>query len=405
MSDNTKKMRLGIEVNSLVGAHAMVHVFYLFFTPLLPLIATQFGLNYQQTGLLVTVCYGAYGLAGLPAGLISDRLGGARTAAMALGIASLGALISGLATGLGQLTIGMVLMGMGAGFYHPAGFTTLAHVVPQAQYGKAMGIHGIGGNIGSAVGPLVTGVVLLFTAWQGPFIFWAVPGLLVAGALFRVHQRHSVPQTKAAEAETAAGSSFHLPTVVFLVLLLAGLHGLFTTTVFTYLPTFLQDVRGQMAATSSFWVTSLYAVGVGGQMLGGWLTDHRSRRAPLLWGGSAAAVGLFLLIRVVSPVGMIALFILLGFSLFAIQPPMTAILADVVEQRRRGFVFGLLFVSQFGSGALAPLLGGVMAQTYGLQTVFLLGALVAGLSYAGAWLIPPGRTVVLAKPGAIDSSV
>ena len=92
MSDNTKKMRLGIEVNSLVGAHAMVHVFYLFFTPLLPLIATQFGLNYQQTGLLVTVCYGAYGLAGLPAGLISDRLGGARTAAMALGVASLGAL-------------------------------------------------------------------------------------------------------------------------------------------------------------------------------------------------------------------------------------------------------------------------------------------------------------------------
>ncbi len=386
---------------SLTMAHCMVHVYIIFFTPLLKTIALEFGTaDYHRIGILATYVYAAYGIGGLPAGLITDRFGGKATTVASVALAALGALVAGFSTGLPQLAVGLVVMGFGASLYHPSGFTTLSGILGTKGVGRAMGVHGIGGNLGQVLGPLVTGILVLWWGWRAPFIIWAVPGFIGAFLAFRFLPKTAESKdSPGREAEPAGGvvragqasaaETTGLPSVVFIVLGLAASQGIFTTGIFAFLPIYLQDVRGQLVSTAAFTVSLLlYGVGILGQLLGGYLADHVSRRLPLRLGTLASAVVLVLIPFASPGFVLTAAIVTLGVAFFILQAPITTILADVTDPSRRGLVFGLLFVSQFTAGSLAPIAGGYVAEIYGLNMLLYLLGMVAGLGWLFSLFLP-----------------
>src|SRR5262249_5122752 len=137
----------------------------------------EFQLQPDQVTLLGLSGYILMGLGGVPAGLWTDRWGARRVLVVyyfwLAGAAALVALASS------TWTLAAALTGLGAALslYHPAGLALITHGC--RSQGRAMGINGVAGSIGVAVGPALGA----FLAYRG---HWRLAYELVAGASFLV---------------------------------------------------------------------------------------------------------------------------------------------------------------------------------------------------------------------------
>ena len=150
--------RRDVQVIGLVGlAHGMSHFFQLALPPLFPLLRAEFDVSFAALGALVGVFYAASGVTQFAAGFAVDRfgarpvlLGGTRPASPAARSSRASR------PGIGWLFPIVALMGVGNGVFHPADFAILnANVAPQ-RLGHAYSTHGIGGNLGYALAPIVS---------------------------------------------------------------------------------------------------------------------------------------------------------------------------------------------------------------------------------------------------------
>mgnify|MGYP002397206928 CR=1 FL=1 len=101
-------------------AHFGHHLLTALPVPLLPMIRSDFALDYTQSGLVISAFSLSYGISQLPAGWLADHIG--RRIMITIGIC--GVALAGLLVGLSQTYIMMivflVLMGMLGGGYHPS---------------------------------------------------------------------------------------------------------------------------------------------------------------------------------------------------------------------------------------------------------------------------------------------
>jgi FSR family fosmidomycin resistance protein-like MFS transporter len=377
------------------AAHGMGHAYLLFFAPFLRTIQEALGLDWVALGGLVSIAYVAYGLGALPAGIISDYIGHRRAAVVAMIVPAVGCGVGFLATSYWMMAAAFVLIGVGTSIYHPAANALVTGLAGEKRRGRALGIHGVGGNVGMLLAPVLTAGVAEVASWRWAFLLWAVIGLGVALLVSR-----SVPEVKArgkgAAASGPATSLTRLLTAGLLaVLAVVALQGFIIDGVFAYLPTFLQESKGLSVVLSGLVAGLNFGAGVLGQLAGGFLSDAIGRRATVFWGTVGCVLTLGALPILGGGPALLAGVFAMGFCLFVLQPPVNALVADVTPKDARGALFGLVFLAKYGVGALAPFVGGLMAASSGnLGTFFYLLAAAAAVSLIFVALIPrPGRTV------------
>jgi MFS family permease len=166
-------------------AHAMVHTYELSIPifvsiwlaefAVLPLGLTQIEVTAATLGVVVTAGYGLFGVGALPGGVLVDRVGSARLITLCLFGMGGSFVLLGLAPNLLVVAIALLLWGAAASVYHPAGLTLLSKGVEERGTGFAY--HGIAGNVGTGLGPLVAATLLLFVEWTVVAVALAVPAL------------------------------------------------------------------------------------------------------------------------------------------------------------------------------------------------------------------------------------
>jgi MFS family permease len=139
---------------------------------------TQVGVTTATLGVVVTAGYGLFGAGALPSGVLVDRVGSRRLIRVCLFGMAASFLLLAMAPGLVAVTIALLVWGLAASVYHPAGLALLSKGVEERGTGFAY--HGIAGNIGQGGGPLATTLLLLFFDWTVVAALLAVPAL-VAG--------------------------------------------------------------------------------------------------------------------------------------------------------------------------------------------------------------------------------
>ncbi|WP_284013997.1 MFS transporter [Halobaculum litoreum] len=427
---------------SIVGltmlAHGMVHTYELSIPIFIPIWLTQFdvvslgpvevAVTSATLGLLVTVGYGLFGLGALPGGVLVDRVGSRRLiTACLVGMAS-SFLLLGLAPGLVAVTLAMVVWGVSASVYHPAGLALLSKGVEERGTGFAY--HGIAGNLGIGLGPLLTAIMLLFLDWQTVAMVLAVPALLAAGYAVRAR----FDETAAVEAATDGGEggdskadagvdsvaefvsesrvlfagSFAL---VFVVVMLSGLYyrgvltfmpellqgfpGFEPVPVASLLPAGLADAvggsAGQTLSPANYVYSGLLMIGVLGQYAGGKLTDRMpvERGLALGYGLLGVLAVLFLPVANLGFVPFLAFGAVLGVALFVVQPFYQATVAEYTPAGTRGLSYGYTYLGVFGVGALGGAIAGAIL-TYANEQV-LFGVLAVFGFLAGAIGVVLGR--------------
>src|SRR5246127_4987415 len=160
--------------------HALTHWYPATFYLLLPLIGSELGLSYAQVGSILTAQFAAGAIANIPGGLLVDTIG-RKGLLMAISLSWIGLpyLVMGISHVYWMMLACATLVGIGNNLWHPTAIPWLANRFPRRK-GLVMSIHGMGGNVGDAVAPLVAGALLGFMSWRNVVIINVVPGVLLA---------------------------------------------------------------------------------------------------------------------------------------------------------------------------------------------------------------------------------
>jgi len=377
-------------------SHAAVHTYELSIPILMVPWLAEFGVTRATLGAIVGVGYALFGLGALPGGVLSDRIGSRPLIVGCLvGMAS-GFLAMSALPGLVGVGVGLAVWGASASVYHPAGLALISKAVDRR--GRALGYHGIAGNIGIGAGPFVTAVLLVFFGWRTAAAALAVPALVAAVFALRLDVEEPVVADGGgtggfvAESRALFASAF---AVAFVVVMSSGLY-------YRGILTFLPDILGDVVAynpglgldfeASRYVYSALLAVGVAGQYTGGRLAERNTERRMALGYGFLAVVALVFVPVLDAPLALVGVSLVLGFSLFVVQPLYQNTIARHTPEAARGVSYGYTYLGVFGIGALGATIAGVVL-TYSTETVlFGVLALIAAVgSGAATYLVISDR--------------
>src|SRR5439155_910612 len=135
---------------------------------------------YSQIGLIMTCQYVAAAIANVPGGVLVDTVG-RKGLLMAVSLFWVGFpyLLIGFTHSYSMLLACIALVGFGNSLWHPTAIPTLGQRYPERR-GLVLSLHGMGGNVGDAVAPLVIGALLALFSWRQVVVMNVLPGLVVA---------------------------------------------------------------------------------------------------------------------------------------------------------------------------------------------------------------------------------
>ena len=381
--------------------HALTHWYPATFFMLLPLIGQELGLTYSQIGLIMTCQYAAGAISNIPGGMLVD-IWGKKGQLMAMSLFWVGFpyFLMGFTSTYWVLLACAMLVGMGNNLWHPTAIPLLGQMFPQRN-GLALSLHGRGGNMGDALAPLAVGGMLSFLTWHQIVMINVVPGALMSvlilyflGAMtFTPKSKATVVQPRPLEAATqmsakpkqqslksyVAGLKDLLRTPgLFMLIMSSSFRSMTQGTLLTFLPLYLAKEMHY----NVFWVGAAMAIlqvaGFVAAPIAGHMSDQLGRRTLLMSCFAMTGVVLLVMTFAGGTTLFVVLIAVLGFFLYAARPVMQAWLLESTPKNMGGTSIGLMFGMQSGAQAVAPILGGIVADHYGLMAAFyfLAGTIV-----------------------------
>jgi MFS family permease len=380
--------------------HGLVHASVLLLPTVLGDLQREFGVSLLAVVGVANVMYLVFGLAAVPAGYLADRVGSRSMLLLAAGGCTMALVTISVAPTFAWLSMGLVLLGLSAGIYHPSGLSMLSRSVASPEQGRAIGIHGVGGNFGEALAPVWAAIFATQFGWR--YGFAAAAALSLVGGMLTLTlpdverwHRHGHAHGRVRFSWRGFVSSLaHLwrsrPLRWLLLGTFAG--GFVYRGVLTFLPMHLGERSGGLLSASL--LTSLVLLaGMVAQRLGGQLAD-RLPRERLFLTEMALFAPVLVLLGLSSGVGLAALALAFGFLWYMAQPLGAAIAAAHADTRDHGLVFGVQFASTFGLGSFATTLGGLLTAEGGTQLAFMgfgaiaLVQLVAAMALVASVRVP-----------------
>ena len=354
------------------GTHWSAATFYL----LVPFIAKDLGLTYSQAGLFVALFHSGALVANFSSGLLTD-ITGRRVLLqfISLAVGGLALMAFGFTAHYVVLCAMVLLIGATNNLWHPPAISYLSSHYPRSR-GYALAIHGLGANIGDAVAPLVAGVLLLSFTWQGTAVANSVPILVVAAILLIYLMPHDGPSADGGRRGMGLRDYFSgmlsviKERAVLGLCLMTGLRAMAQTGLLAFLPLYLANVM----EIGPFWMgVTLMGMQVGGMIatpIAGILSDRIGRRSVVVAGLSGTTILIIALTFVTNDFAYIAGVSVLGLTLYAVRPVVQSWMLDLTPDRLGGSATSLMFGMQSGLAIIMPIIGGIIADAYGLKAVF-----------------------------------
>lgn len=360
--------------------HALTHWYPSTFYLLLPLIGHELGLNYSEIGSILTCQYVAGAIANIPGGIFVDSVG-CKNLLMAISLFWVGFpyLVMGFSHAYWTMLACATLVGIGNNIWHPTAIPWLANRFPERK-GLVMSVHGMGGNVGDAVAPLVIGLLLQFYSWRGVVLMNVLPGILMS-LLILVYVGRVQSDTRAAGAPRAhqrvgiANRVRALGTLLgnralLTLAISSSFRSMTQSGLLTFLPLYLARVMDYPPKWIGACMFALQAAGFAAAPIAGHLSDSVGRRQVIM--SSLGMTGVIILFMAFAGgTGWFVLLVaLLGFFLFAVRAVLQAWLLDATPPGMGGSAIGLLFSSQAAGAAIGPVTAGIVADHFGIMSAF-----------------------------------
>lgn len=356
------------------GTHWILGTFYL----LLPYIKQDLGLSYAAAGALVTVIHVSAFTANFASGAAVDVTGKrVLLQVMALMGGALALFLCGWAEGMWLLLPMVMVIGATNNLWHPAAISYLSRRYPRNR-GYALSLHTLGASVGDAIAPLVIGTMLVAMTWQQTATIGALPiivlAVLIGLALIGRDRDVATADASAGRVDRhgyVAGMKQLLKDRGVLGLAtMAGFRSLTQSGLLVFIPMYLATVLKVGPFWTGFGLMAMQLGGlIAGPVAGAW-SDRIGRRRIVLAGLTATTVVVFGLGLAANEVAFIAGVSILGFMLFAVRPVIHSWMMDITPDRLHGSATSVLFGTQSLFSIAAPIVGGMIADAYGVAAVF-----------------------------------
>ncbi len=353
---------------------------------LLPFLKERFGLSYTLAAALVLASSVSSSVIQPLFGLWSDRRGAIWLLPAGVGIGGIGIAAAAASPAYGLVVLCVVVSGLGTAAYHPEGSKFAAYASGERR-ASGMSIFSVGGNVGYALGAVVTAPIVVALGLTGGLLLM-IPCLVVAGLLLRlVPFLLSLEPAEPRAARRASPGTERLGAMVLLLTIVA-LRSVAWFGLITFVP--LWEVSlGHSKGYGSHLLSLMLLSGAIGTLLAGPAADRFGRRPVLMASNVVVPPAIVAFVLVGGIPGAVALCIVgpAVVGTFGV----TMVMSQEYLPRHIGMASGLSIGLSIGLGGVAAVILGAVADSIDLRTALYVCAVAPVFGALLTALLPPTR--------------
>ncbi|MGM8362599.1 MFS transporter [Flavobacterium sp. ARAG 55.4] len=337
-----------------------------------PLLKDNFKLSFSQIG-LITFTYQVTASVLQPfVGMYTDKKSKPYSLLIGMSFTLIGIYLISIASSFSFLLISVSLIGVGSSIFHPES-SRVAHLASGEKKGLAQSIFQLGGNAGSAIGPLLVALIVIphgqsYIVW---FCLIALIGIFVLYKIALWYSDHlSLKNAGKIQNEIIPHHLSKTRVTFSLIILLALIFSkyFYLTSITSYYTFFLIDKFHISIQDSQLYLFTFLGAVATGTLIGGPLGDRFGRKY-VIWISILGAAPFTLLLPYVSLFWVGILSVIIGLI---ISSAFSAILVYATEllPGKVGLVAGLFFGFAFGMAGLGSAVLGNLADTTSITYVF-----------------------------------
>lgn len=359
-----------------------------------PLLKGDFHLSFFQIGAITLTFQLTASLLQPVVGTVTDKrpMPYSLPIGMCFTLSGLGLL--SVAPSYGILLIAVALVGCGSSVFHPES-SRVARMASGGRFGLAQSVFMIGGNTGSALGPLLAGWVVLrygrgSVGWAVLIALLAIVVLLQVGRWYHNHLNERAKRRVKPDLPAYPSPLVRRTILVLLVLLFSKYF--YLASISSYYEFYLIHRFGLTAQDATIHLFVFLAAVAVGSIIGGPIGDHIGRKK-VIWVSILGVAPFTLLLPHVGLALTTALSVVIGVGIASAFPAIIVYAQDMLPHRI-GVVSGLFYGFSFGMGGIGAAVLGEIADRFGIVFVYQVCAFLPLLGLLAAFLPdirPPAR--------------
>ena len=372
---------------------------------LYPILKDSYALSFSQIGLITLAFQCTASMLQPVVGMYTDKHPQPYSLMVGMGFTLVGLLLMSRADTYPLILFAAALIGMGSSVFHPEA-SRVARMASGGRYGLAQSLFQIGGNMGSAAGPLLAAFIVV-PAGQRSIVWFSGAALVAMAVLFQVggwYSRRRAGSKGAAakpaaqgKAGTAGPAISHLSRrrVIGAVLVLVALlfsKNVYSASLGSYFTFYLIEKFGVEVQTAQLYLFA-FLVGIVMGTIAGGIVGDKVGRIPVMWFSIVGALPFALMLPYASLFWTGVLAVLVA-AIMASAFSAILVYAQELLPGRVGLVAGMFFGFSFGLGGLGAAALGELADLTSIDTVYKVTPFLLLLGLLTAFLPRhPGRPV------------
>ncbi|HXO02364.1 MAG TPA: MFS transporter [Stellaceae bacterium] len=358
---------------------------------LYPMIKGTYGLSFVQIGLMTTAMQVTSSMLQPVVGLVADRRPQPYSLSVGMAATFVGVLLLAQAATYPTLLLGSALVGIGSAVFHPEA-SRVARMASGGRHGLAQSLFQVGGNVGSASGPILAAFIVI-PRGQGSVAWFSSAALLAMTVLFLVgnwyRREHALPR-RVRQVAAPNLTRRHVAWSLVILLALVFSKAFYQASLGTYYTFYLISKFHLSVETAQIYLFVFFASVALGTLVGGPVGDRIGRKA-VIWGSILGAVPFALMLPYANLFWTPILTVIIGATMASASSAIIVYGIDLVPGKI-GTMAGLFFGLGFGMAGIGAAALGKIADITGIDTVYQVCAFLPLIGLLTVFLPDIGRS-------------
>jgi len=340
---------------------------------LYPMLKGTYRLSFGEIGLLTFTFQFTASLLQPLLGALADKTPRPYSLAVGMGFTLIGLLLLAFAGSYALLLVAAALIGTGSSVFHPES-SRVARMASGGKHGFAQSVFQVGGNLGSAAGPLLAAFIVLphgqsSVAW---FSGVALLGMVVLANVGHWYKAHGIRRLAQSAGARPQAPRRHVALALTVLLALVFSKYVYLASITSYYTFYLIEHFHLSVRSSQLHLFVFLASAAIGGMIGGPLGDRLGSKY-IIWASILGVLPFTLILPHANLFWTGVLMIPIGLILASAFPAIVVYAQDLLPGRT-GTVAGLFFGLAFGMGSIGAAVLGRLADHVGIELVYAICA-------------------------------